>query len=215
MKNNTTELVFILDKSGSMASMTGDTVGGFNALIDKQKKEDGVCLVTTVLFNQESQRLHDRVPLSEVAPLTDREYTPGGCTALLDAVGSTIAHIEAVHRYIRPEDVPAHTLFVITTDGLENASHTYSAQKVKQMVSEKTGAGWEFLFLGANIDAVGCAADIGIQADRAADFCPDGRGMNSVFRSLSRAVGAARKGQSMDEVNWCAEVTADFEKRGK
>ena len=149
MKNNITELVFIIDRSGSMAGLESDTIGGFNSLIKKQKKESGKCFVSTVLFSSNSEVIHDRVPLDKINEMTDDDYCPGGCTALIDAIGGAIKHISSVHRYIRPEDVPDHTMFVITTDGLENASHKYSAKEVKKMVKEKEKSGWEFLFIGA------------------------------------------------------------------
>ena len=152
MKNNITELVFILDRSGSMAGLESDTIGGFNAMIEKQKKQDGECFVSTVLFDNVSEVLHDRVKLTDIAPMTDKEYTVRGCTALIDAIGGAIHHIGNVHKYARPEDVPAHTMFVITTDGMENASRHYTAEKVKTMIKNRQKCfGWEFLFLGANI----------------------------------------------------------------
>jgi len=131
-KNNITEIVFILDKSGSMAGLESDTIGGFNALIEKQKKQEGECLVSTVVFSSESETLHDRLPLEKISPLTDNDYSVGGCTALIDAIGLTVDHIKKIHRYIRPEDVPSKTMFVITTDGMENASSKYSSDKVKK-----------------------------------------------------------------------------------
>ena len=162
-KNNTTELVFILDRSGSMAGLEADTIGGFNAMLEKQKKEDGKCYVSTVLFSNDSSVLHDRLPLEQVAPMTDRDYDVGGCTALLDAVGGAIRHISNIHKYARAEDVPAQTLFVITTDGMENASRRYGADEVRRMIAEKKEQGWEFLFLAANIDAVQTAKRFGIR----------------------------------------------------
>ena len=153
-KNNITELVFILDRSGSMSGLEADTIGGFNAMIEKQRKEDGDCYVSTVLFDNYTEVLHDRVKLSEIKPMTDKEYTVRGCTALIDALGGAIHHIGNVHKYARPEDVPAHTMFIITTDGMENASHKYTSERVKQMIErQKERYGWEFLFIGANIDA--------------------------------------------------------------
>lgn len=161
MKKNLTELVFILDRSGSMQGLEGDTIGGFNAMIEKQKKEPGKALVSTVLFDDLTEVLHDRVKLDEVRPITEKEYDVGGCTALLDAVGGAIHHIGNIHKYARSEDVPEHTLFVITTDGMENASRRYLAQKVKEMIGrQKEKYGWEFLFLGANIDAVETAGHL-------------------------------------------------------
>ena len=171
MKNNVTELVFILDKSGSMAGLEKDTIGGFNAMIEKQKKEDGACYVSTVLFSDESQMLHDRLPLEQVPQMTDRDYEVCGCTALLDAIGDCIRHIENIHKYARAEDLPAHTLFVITTDGQENASHRYTGEKIKKMIGrQKEKYGWEFLFIGANIDAVATASRYGIEKGPARCF---------------------------------------------
>ena len=178
MKNNITELVFILDRSGSMAGLESDTIGGFNAMIKKQKKIDGKCFVSTVLFDNVSKVLHDRVDLAAIQPMTDEDYTVGGCTALIDAIGGAIHHIGNIHKYARPEDVPEHTVFVITTDGMENASHRYTADKVKNMVQRQTEKyGWEFLFLGANIDAVEEAEKIGIRGNHAVSYKNDSRGV--------------------------------------
>ena len=155
MKKNLTELVFILDRSGSMSGLETDVIGGFNSMIAKQKKLDGECLVSCVLFDNEQKVIYDRVPISEVRPMTDKDYELGGCTALVDALGLAVKHIGNIHKYAREEDIPEHTVFVITTDGMENASRIYSSEKVKKMVSKKTEKhGWEFLYLAANIDAV-------------------------------------------------------------
>lgn len=170
MANKSTELVFILDKSGSMAGMEKDTVGGFNAMIEKQKEGEGKVYVNTVLFSNFTHVLHDRKSLDEIEPLTENDYRVGGCTALLDAIGGTIEHIKNIHRYIRPEDVPEHTVFVITTDGLENASRNYRSDIVKKMIKEQEEKGWEFLFVAANIDAVETAESIGIRRDRAVNY---------------------------------------------
>ena len=170
-KNNITELVFILDRSGSMSGLEADTIGGFNSMIEKQRKEDGECFVSTVLFDNYSEVLHDRVKLSEVKPMTDNEYTVRGSTALIDALGGAIHHIGNVHKYARPEDVPEHTIFIITTDGMENASHRYSSQEIKAKIKRQTEKyGWEFIFLAANIDAVETAENIGIRRERAANY---------------------------------------------
>ena len=185
MKQNLTELVFILDRSGSMQGLEGDTIGGFNAMIEKQKKEPGEAYVSTVLFDDRSEVLHDRIKVGEVRPITEREYYVQGCTALLDAIGGAIHHIGNIHKYARPEDVPEHTLFVITTDGMENASRRYTAPQVREMIQrQKEKYGWEFLFLGANIDAVETAGRFGIDADRAVDYVPDGRGTELNFRMM-------------------------------
>ena len=165
MNNNMTELVFILDRSGSMSGLEGDTIGGFNSLIEKQRKQEGECLVSVVLFDNESEVLYDRVKLADVRRMTAEDYTVRGCTALIDAIGGAIHHIGNIHKYARPEDVPEHTMFIITTDGMENASHRYSSDKVKKMIAhEKEKYGWEFLFIGANIDAVETAGRFGIEA---------------------------------------------------
>ena len=179
MKNNTTELVFILDRSGSMSGFESDTIGGFNSILEKQKKTDGKCYVTTVLFDDKYEILHDRMDISEIKPMTADDYSVRGCTALLDAVGKSIRHIAKIHHYARPEDVPEKTLFVITTDGYENASRRYDADEVKRMVEhEKEKYGWEFIFLGADIDAVETAGRIGIDRSRAANYRKDRRSRN-------------------------------------
>lgn len=215
MKNNLTELVFILDRSGSMAGLESDTIGGFNAMLEKQKKQEGECFVSTILFDHESKVLHDRVPLAQVASMTQEDYTVRGCTALLDAVGSAIAHIGSIHKYARPEDVPAHTVFIITTDGMENASHTYDADKVKKMIEQKKEAcGWEFLFLGANIDAVTAAGNIGISPDRAVRYNSDSYGTKLNFTAMSNAVCAFRRSKSVG-AEWKSEIEEDYAKRGK
>ena len=222
-QNNITELVFILDKSGSMGGLESDTVGGFNAMIAKQKKEPGMAYVTTILFNHRSETIHDRIPLTEVPPLTDREYSVSGCTALLDAIGDAVQHISEIHKYIRPEDVPAHTMFVITTDGLENASREYSYDTVKRMIErQQEEYHWEFIFLGANIDAVREAGRMGIKASRAARYEHDGRGTRTNFRTLSDAVIRARRAPSagamsgmFDEEDVLADIREDYDSRHK
>ena len=213
MKNTTTELVFILDRSGSMSGFESDTIGGFNSILDKQKKIDGKCYVTTVLFSDHSKLLHDRVDISEVKPLTDDDYRVGGCTALLDAVGKAIRHIAKIHKYARPEDVPEKTLFVITTDGYENASRHFDADEVKRMVEhEKEKYGWEFIFLGADIDAVETAGRIGIDHSRAANYRKDRVGNETMFCSVNEAITMTRACAPIDD-SWKAEVDRDFEER--
>lgn len=173
-ENNITELVFILDRSGSMSGLESDTIGGFNAMITKQKKEDGEAYVSTILFDNVSEVLYDRVPLKEIPKMTAKDYTVRGCTALIDAIGGAIKHIRNIHKYVRPEDVPAHTMFIITTDGQENASHRFSSDEVKKMIEhQKAEYGWEFLFIGANIDAVETAAKFGIDRNRAVNYTAD------------------------------------------
>ncbi len=210
--NNVTELVFILDRSGSMGGLETDTIGGFNAMIGKQKKETGKCFVTTVLFDNVSETLYDRVDLSEIPTMTDKDYTVRGCTALLDAVGDAIRHIETIHKYVRPEDVPAHTMFIITTDGYENASHTYTSDQVKKMIEAKKELGWEFLFLGANIDAVETAANIGISRERAVNYHADSTGTEKVYACMSAPISAMRRGNKIDAA-WKEDVEADYEAR--
>lgn len=215
MKNNLTELVFILDRSGSMMGLEEDTIGGFNSMIQKQKREAGEALVSTVLFDNESQVIHDRVSIQAVSPLTRRDYEVGGCTALLDAVGGAIHHIANVHKYARREDVPEHTLFVITTDGMENASRFYSYEKVKEMIAaQKEKHGWEFLFLGANIDAVETAGRFGIGADRAANYCCDSRGTQLNYEVLGETVALFRRNAPIAE-DWKKRIDQDYEKRGR
>ncbi len=205
MKNNITELVLILDCSGSMAGFESDTIGGFNSMIEKQKKLDGKCYVSTVLFDNESEVLHDRIDLAYVPKMTDKEYFPHGCTALLDAVGGAIHHIENIHKYARKEDVPEHTLFCITTDGMENASRKYDLKKIRKMIEAKKEIGWEFIFIGANIDAVSAAADIGISEDRAVNYSASACGTASVYDAMS-AVTSSVRGCVPIERNWKKKV---------
>ena len=213
--NRITELVFILDRSGSMAGLVSDTIGGFNAMIEKQKQTEGTVLVSTVLFDHESIVLHDRVPLSEVRPMTDADYSPRGSTALFDAVGGAIHHIGNIHKYARREDVPAKTLFVITTDGMENASHRYTREKVREMIRRQTDRyDWEFLFLGANIDAAETAESIGIQRDRAVDFVADACGTQKNYAAVSEAVTQLRVCAPLGNA-WRQEIDRDYKKRSK
>ncbi len=214
-KNNITELVFILDRSGSMAGLESDTIGGFNAMIEKQKKQDGECFVSTVLFDDRSEVLHDRIKLNDVPKMTDNDYTVRGCTALIDALGSAIHHIRNIHKYARPEDVPENTMFVITTDGQENASHRYSSKDVKKMIEkQKEKHGWEFLFIGANIDAVETAKQYGIGKDRAVNYKADGQGTRILYDSVSDAVCSMRACMPI-QADWSDDINADFESRGK
>ena len=213
MKKDLTELVFILDRSGSMSGLESDTIGGFNSMLKTQAAEPGRALVSTVLFNSDSEVIHDRVPLDKVEPMTDRQYRVGGCTALLDAVGGAIRHIGNVHKYAREEDRPEKTLFIITTDGMENASRNYSYSRVRDMIEhQKEIYGWEFLFLGANIDAVETAGSIGIRADRSANFMPDSAGVELSFHAVSDAICAVQRRESV-AAGWSESVENDHRKR--
>lgn len=214
MRKGLTELVFILDRSGSMEGLERDTIGGFNSMLKKQQGEPGEALVSTVLFNDDTEVIHDRVSLQRVAPLTEREYFVGGTTALLDAVGGSVRHIVNVHRYARPEDVPARTLFVITTDGQENASRRYSVSEVRRMIEhEQEKYGWEFLFLGANIDAVEAAGRIGIAEDHAAEYLCDSEGQRLNYKVLNKAVRHARCCKAPLSSDWKQDIEADVRRR--
>ena len=209
MENNITELVFILDQSGSMAGLTDDTIGGFNSMLAKQKDTPGECYVTTVLFNDDAVTIHDRLPLAEVPDMTKKDYCPQSCTALLDAVGDTIRHIADIHRYVRAEDVPGKTLFIITTDGMENASHRYSADAIRQMIRQKREeSGWEFLFLGANIDAVETAERYGIDRKRAVTYKADRAGTEEMYACMEKAAVAYRVDSRISD-DWVTDITGD------
>ena len=213
MKKHTTELVFILDRSGSMAGLESDTIGGFNSMIAKQKKENGEAFVSTILFDNTNEIIHDRVDIHSVSPMTEKEYYVRGCTALLDAVGSTIQHIKTIHKYARKEDVPERTLFIITTDGMENTSHNFTTDQIKAMIEkQKEKCGWEFLFLGANIDAVETAGRIGIRPEMAVNYHSDHEGTQLNYAVLSETVCAFRAGEPIAR-DWKAQIDADFEKR--
>lgn len=208
--NGLTEIVFILDRSGSMAGYEADTVGGFNAAIAEQKGKEGDALVSTLLFDNETEVLHDRLPLDKVPEMTRADYRVGGCTALLDAIGGAIHHIGNVHKYARPEDVPERTVFLITTDGQENASHHYDSDKVKRMIErQKARYGWEFIFLAANIDAVETARHIGIREDRAATFRQTPTGVRSNYEVMCAAISTVRERRSLDETDWLAGLETD------
>lgn len=222
MRENLTEIVFILDRSGSMSGLESDTIGGFNSMIVKQQKEEGEAIVSTVLFDDETDVIHDRVAIGEVKKLTEEDYYVRGCTALLDAVGGAIHHIGNVHKYAREEDRPAKTLFVITTDGLENASRHYSFKDVKRLIKrQKEKYNWEFLFLGANIDAIEVAGNMGISRDRAANYNCDEVGTALNYQVLEAAVTRVRKCKAADMAMtfaggaWKADIDRDYEKRGK
>lgn len=214
-KTNITELVFILDRSGSMAGLVHDTIGGFNSMIERQKMTEGTVLVSTVLFDHESVVLHDRVPLADVRPMTTETYSPRGSTALFDALGGAIHHIGNIHKYARREDVPDKTLFVITTDGMENASHQYDRKRVREMIERQTDRfGWEFLFLGANIDAAETAEGIGIKRDHAVDFVPDACGTQKNYAAVSNAVSQIRACAPLGN-EWRQDIDRDFKKRSQ
>jgi len=215
MNKNLTEIVFILDRSGSMAGLEADTIGGFNAMVEKQKKEPGEAFLSAVLFNQESAVIYDRVDLRKVEPMTDRQYCVGGSTALLDAIGGAVHHIANVHKYAREEDRPGKTVFVITTDGMENASRRYGYPEVQRMVKhEQEKYGWEFLFLGANMDAIAAARSFGIREDRAVRYACDSVGTSLNFAVTAQAISGLRKGKGID-ADWSAPIAEDYEKRGK
>lgn len=214
MRKDCTELVFILDRSGSMSGLEADTIGGFNSMVEKQRREPGEALVSTVLFDHETIVLHDRAPLARVPLMTERDYSVHGTTALLDAIGGAIHHIGIVHKYARPEDVPEHTLFVITTDGMENASRRYDLETVKHMIErQKAKYGWEFLFLGANINAVETAGRFGIDADRAVSYHSDHIGTQLNFVVLNDAVSAVRASDPLGS-EWKSRIEEDFRARG-
>jgi uncharacterized protein YegL len=215
MKKNLTEIVFILDRSGSMSGLEGDTIGGFNSMIEKQRRQEGEAYISTVLFDNHSDVIHDRVPLDKVPRLTEKEYFVRGCTALLDAVGSAVHHIGNVHKYAREEDVPEKTIFVITTDGMENASREYTYERVRKMIEhEKDKYGWEFIFLGANIDATREAARFGITEDRAANYHADHKGTAVIYEAVCDAVCSVRASKPMS-AGWKQKVDEDYKKRGK
>ena len=221
MRKGLTEVVFILDRSGSMSGLEADTIGGFNSMIAKQKKEEGEAYISTVLFDDQTEVLYDRVPIQRVEPMNDNQYYVRGCTALLDALGGAIHHIGNVHKYAREEDRPEKTLFIITTDGMENASHKYSYDKVKKMVErQKKEYGWEFLFLGANIDAIEVAGRFGIAANRAINYKCDSKGTQLNYEVLSRTVSEFRACECDDEEVMdemfdacCAPIREDYQRR--
>lgn len=212
MKKNLTEVVFILDRSGSMGGLERDTIGGFNSMIEKQRRTDGEALISTVLFDHESAVIHDRVDVRKIEPMTERDYFVRGSTALLDAMGDAIRHIRTVYKYIREEDVPEHTVFVITTDGMENASHKYTSDEVKSMVEERKKCGWEFLFLGANIDAVETAGRFGISADRAVNYHSDRAGTALNYEVVSDAIEEVRCSRPLGK-SWKRRIDEDFANR--
>lgn len=217
MKKGLTEMVFILDRSGSMSGLEKDTIGGFNSLIEKQKKLEGEAYVSTVLFDSETEVLHDRIPLDKIEPMTEKEYFVRGSTALLDAVGGAIHHIENIHKYAREEDIPENTIFVITTDGMENASHEYSRKTVKSMIEQKQKDGWEFVFLGANIDAFEAAESYGIPRNRTANYMPDSEGTEILFDCLHDYICDSRSSDESIKLfksrGWAKMLDEDMKKR--
>lgn len=214
MKKDLTELVFILDKSGSMYGLEQDTVGGFNSMIKKQKAEQGEALVNAVLFNSEQEVIYDRVPIGKVEPMDERQYRVGGCTALYDAIGHAIRHMDKVYKYIRKEDVPEKTVFVITTDGMENSSYCFGLTELRKLVKEHEKKGWEFLFLGANIDAPEVAYSMGMRRDRAVRYESDSVGTALNYEVISETLSDMRLGKNIDE-SWKKRIEEDRQKRGK
>lgn len=218
MQKGLTEMVFILDRSGSMLGLEAETISGFNSLIEKQKREEGRALVSTVLFDDEIKILHDRMDVNKVRPITHEDYYVGGCTALLDAIGKTIRHISGIHKYSGPKDMPEKTMVIITTDGMENASREYTLQKINKMITKKRKKyHWEFVFLGANMDAVKSAAGMGIKKDHAANYTYDGDGIMCCFRAASNILLAVR--QAEDEYvtvpDFLKTVSEDYKARGE
>ena len=222
MNKNLTEIVYILDRSGSMSGLEADTIGGFNSMMEKQKKTGEEAIVSTVLFDDECEVLHDRVPIEKIEKMNDKQYYVRGCTALLDAVGGAIHHIGNIHKYAREEDVPGKTIFVITTDGMENASRKYSREKIEKMVKKQQKKyGWEFIFIGANIDAYAEAQKYGIRKDRAVNYVCDSVGTANVYAGVSRAVCSVMKASSAFEADeclsgsgWSDEIERDYNRRG-
>lgn len=214
MKKGLTELVFILDRSGSMSGLESDTIGGYNAMLEKQKKEPGEAAITTVLFDDRYELLHDRINLRGIEPITDKEYFVRGNTALLDAVGKTINKIGNVQKHTTDDERAQHVMFVITTDGMENASREFSYEKVPQMIErQKSKYGWEFIFLGANIDAIATAESFGISSDRAVNYNADSEGTSLIYEALNETVSCMRTSHSISE-NWKDRIEEDFKKRG-
>ena len=215
MKKGLTELVFILDRSGSMSGLEKETIGGYNSTLDRQKNEKGEACVSTVLFDNEMEVLHDRIPIQNVVPLTEKQYYARGSTALMDAIGRAIHHIGNVHKYAREEDRPEKTIFVITTDGYENDSHEYSIQQVQSMIKrQKEKYGWEFFFLGANMDAIGEAGKLGIRSDRAVRYECDGAGTILNYSVLSETVGKLRCCEAV-AADWSKDITDHYNKKNR
>ncbi|MCR5564932.1 MAG: VWA domain-containing protein [Gammaproteobacteria bacterium] len=212
MKKGLTELVFVLDMSGSMSGLTQDTIGGFNSLIEKQKKEEGEAIVTLAVFNNEVYSIFDRIPIKDVKKLTEKDYCPQGCTALLDAVGFTINHIDAKHLELKDEFLPEKVMMVITTDGMENSSEEYTYTSIRRMIDKKKELGWEFIFLGANIDVQTEARKFGINEANAAEYNCDKKGLKISYDVLSKAVCQVRATGSVDK-KWRAKIDEDVKER--
>ncbi len=212
-KNNITELVFIIDKSGSMSGLENDTIGGFNSMLEKHRKEQGSCNISTVFFADRSEVVHNRENIAKVEPLTRNNYVPGGCTALLDALGDAINHTIKIQKKLADDQKASNVVFVIITDGQENASKHFSVQEIKRQISfEQEKYGWEFIFLGANIDAVNTAASYGIKSNRAANFVCDSKGIDLNFSGIANFLGCVRKKQAIPD-SWASEIEEDYQQR--
>lgn len=222
MKKGFTEIVYILDRSGSMGGLEADTIGGFNSMIEKQKKTEGEACVSTLLFDDRCEVIHDRIDINKVPKMTDEQYYVRGCTALLDAIGGAIHHIGNVHKYAREEDVPEKTIFVITTDGMENASRNYSCDRIRKMIDRQQNKyGWEFIFIGANIDSFAEAQRFGIRKERTVNYVADGIGTANVYAGVAKAVCTVMEATSLSEVDermkssgWDKEINEDYNRRG-
>jgi uncharacterized protein YegL len=215
MKDNLTEIVFILDRSGSMSGLESDTIGGYNSLLEKQKATPGKAIISTILFNSLSEIIHDRIDLQKVPLMSEREYCAQGCTALLDAIGGAIKHIGNIHKYAREEDRPVNTLFIITTDGMENSSRVYSYKNIQKLIQiEKEKYGWEFIFLGANIDAIEVASRFGISEERAANYNADSEGTILNFKIMNEEIQNLRMCRSISP-DWKKRIDKDYKKRSK
>ena len=209
---NFNEILFILDRSGSMSGLEGDTIGGFNSMLKKQQQEGTNALVSTFLFDHESILLHDRLPIADIQPLTEKEYVARGTTALLDAIGNSIKHIQNIHKYARDEDKPNNTMVFITTDGMENASKIFTLADIKSLINKQTELGWDFVFMGANIDAIDVAGNIGISSDRAVNFINDKSGINASWHAFSEFISckAVASDMSFNNNSWRKKVDQDF-----
>ena len=215
MNKDLTEVVFILDKSGSMSGREDDVIGGFNSTLKKQKKQKGECLISTVLFNDTSEVIHDRESISKIRNMTEDDFQTSGCTALIDALGDSIKYIKKVHKVIRKEDVPAHTLFIITTDGYENASHKYTSEEVKKMISKQQEKGWEFIYLAANIDAVETGKAFGFKKENMHNYLSDKLGNEALYDSVGEAICTVRRNVMLKESKCFDRVDADYARRSK